>query len=765
MANTFVLDDASNFRIYRGRKEISLPFTVFKDYINEITYTFDVDNLKLSAFPQQTALDGQELVYVLKDGKYIPFKLDVVKGFITGSPITDQITPVLSSFPASPPLDGTETIRIRQGNAIRNTPISDLATYTGGGNIVTLGTLTLSGSLQVGVATSGTIIGATVGSTIVSNIPGITVDSAARTYSGTPTGSAATYANGLVETLAGATNTPKNSSISTTLQDEVLVVAGQSNGLTIGISGSGGLPAGWANTARVQYWNGATFVTYNPSGLSTWGPEAQYAMNWLAANAANTRKLYILKRAVSGSQLASIATYGNFGSAAKDWSRDAGSYYSDLKTDWTSVQAYFTTNSVSYTVGTVLWVQCEADSSNATVLAVYDTNEINIYNDIRTDIGNANTKIVTHRPSAIFGSYDPFGMLTKQQIVVANNPTKNLLFTPDGLAYQADTIHLAAASVNVMGGAMHDMTHGGLVPTNLAYVSSPIGTDSPENTSAGYLTCTCRDITGAVSWTLVGGSSEFVVSTSGLSSIGTIRVKTGATLVQGNYNLTVRATSPTGGTADLPVTVTVGAAGTGIWWNAASVLTLDYRNDQYRVNGTNYLGSAAFAAAPQWSAATNSVDLTGFMPSSATMLCEASVSPRNVNGSVPNALYALDDGPDGSATDEIFSLQRGAPSGSGYFIVVNKAGASQVSTTVTIITNYYQPLTAIKTAARIALNDMTFAINGTVATDDTSCLVPNITRLKLADRETGSRPWQGIIYKAELLNVATNDAGLITYTS
>jgi hypothetical protein len=82
-----------------------------------------------------------------------------------------------------------------------------------GSATITLNTLTLSGSLQIGTATSGTISGATAGSTITGNIPGITVNSAARTYSGTPTGSAATIANGLVETLAGATNTPNNSSI------------------------------------------------------------------------------------------------------------------------------------------------------------------------------------------------------------------------------------------------------------------------------------------------------------------------------------------------------------------------------------------------------------------------------------------------------------------------------------------------------------------------------------------------------------------------
>lgn len=77
----------------------------------------------------------------------------------------------------------------------------------------TLAALSLSGSLQMGVVASGSILGATAGSSIVSNIPGVAINSALRTYSGTPTGSAQTIANGLVETLAGATGSPKSSSI------------------------------------------------------------------------------------------------------------------------------------------------------------------------------------------------------------------------------------------------------------------------------------------------------------------------------------------------------------------------------------------------------------------------------------------------------------------------------------------------------------------------------------------------------------------------
>jgi len=125
-----------------------------------------------------------------------------------------------------------------------------IVAYNSGGATTTLGTLTLSGTLQNGVTTSGTIIGATTGSTITCNIPGITVNSAARTYSGTPYTTGA-IANGLVETLAGATNSPNNNSFTTAATDvpaagsrvaawyaEDLVAMGLGNNATVGTVGT-----------------------------------------------------------------------------------------------------------------------------------------------------------------------------------------------------------------------------------------------------------------------------------------------------------------------------------------------------------------------------------------------------------------------------------------------------------------------------------------------------------------------------------------------
>jgi hypothetical protein len=153
-----------------------------------------------------------------------------------------------------------------------------------GVTVITLGTLTLSGTLRIGTAASGTIIGATAGSTITGNIPGITINSGARTYSGTPTGSAATISNGLVETLTGASNTPNNSSI--TVAPVVVTISGTpSASATVGTSYSftpttangagtkvfsltGTLPAGLSFSTSTGAITGTPTTVQTASGLN-----------------------------------------------------------------------------------------------------------------------------------------------------------------------------------------------------------------------------------------------------------------------------------------------------------------------------------------------------------------------------------------------------------------------------------------------------------------------------------------------------------------
>jgi len=78
---------------------------------------------------------------------------------------------------------------------------------------VTLGTLTLSGALTVGTPSSGSITGATAGSTITDAVIGLTIDSQARTYIWDGTGTAGTVVDGLIETHPNATNSGRTSPV------------------------------------------------------------------------------------------------------------------------------------------------------------------------------------------------------------------------------------------------------------------------------------------------------------------------------------------------------------------------------------------------------------------------------------------------------------------------------------------------------------------------------------------------------------------------
>ncbi|QDZ07457.1 hypothetical protein FPZ24_08165 [Sphingomonas panacisoli] len=144
---------------------------------------------------------------------------------------------------------------------------------------VALQTLTLSGALQIGVATSGSIIGASAGSTIVGNIPGITVNSGARTYSGTPTGSAGVISNGLVETLAGAVGSPKSSAIS------VMAAAPGITAPVISQTSSAGVnPLLWTTAENATFFPGFFWNVQTATGANTTVAQANLLAGTTTAN-------------------------------------------------------------------------------------------------------------------------------------------------------------------------------------------------------------------------------------------------------------------------------------------------------------------------------------------------------------------------------------------------------------------------------------------------------------------------------------------------
>jgi hypothetical protein len=78
---------------------------------------------------------------------------------------------------------------------------------------VTLGTLALSATPKVGTPSTGSISGATTGSTITDTIAGLTVDSVSRTWTWDGTGRAGSFANGLIESHPAATNNNRASPV------------------------------------------------------------------------------------------------------------------------------------------------------------------------------------------------------------------------------------------------------------------------------------------------------------------------------------------------------------------------------------------------------------------------------------------------------------------------------------------------------------------------------------------------------------------------
>ncbi|MGJ3630228.1 hypothetical protein AB5I41_31530 [Sphingomonas sp. MMS24-JH45] len=106
-------------------------------------------------------------------------------------------------------ISGTPTTSTLSNIAITVTDGTSSATVLGLSIVIsatiTLGNLTLSGALQAGTASSGTIGGDLAGSAIMSNLTGLTVNSGARTYTFDGSAAAGSFGNALTETDARAT--------------------------------------------------------------------------------------------------------------------------------------------------------------------------------------------------------------------------------------------------------------------------------------------------------------------------------------------------------------------------------------------------------------------------------------------------------------------------------------------------------------------------------------------------------------------------------
>lgn len=260
---------------------------------------------------------------------------------------------------------------------------------------------------------------------------------------------------------------------------QMLVALGQSAMVAQGISGSSGLPSGWADTSRVQMWNGSAFATYSPAAAANWGPEVPYAKAWLDANPTGT--LYIVKSAVGNTQLGAISTYGAANGATQDWSV-AGTLYPPAKTAILAAKATFT----APVNVTALWIQGETDAMASNLATDYQTNLAALFARLRSDFGANKIIYSTANESRAW--------LYKDQIIsaqIANESSLDKCITGDNLALQSDHWHWTAPSVNSIGAALFTGVSGPHTATRTNTLSGITENCDPLITvSNGYLTAT-----------------------------------------------------------------------------------------------------------------------------------------------------------------------------------------------------------------------------------------------------------------------------------
>lgn len=236
--------------------------------------------------------------------------------------------------------------------------------------------------------------------------------------------------------------------------NQFLIVSGQSNSMAPGVSS---IPPAVAaiDSARVKIWNGSAFVGYvagtnsEPTGVypTKWGPEAQFAIEWLAAHATGT--LYIVKRGVDGT-------------AISTW--QPGQTNFDNQTTWV-VAARAALSAVTYTDAGVIWCQGESDAIVSQSLAdAYQAKLLTTIAGMRSAWGSGSLKV------AIMRIYD--ANMTYRSTVRA---AQNAVAYADPLAYLfntddqtlVDTYHYNNAGVLALGSrAYASLTTGATIESN-----------------------------------------------------------------------------------------------------------------------------------------------------------------------------------------------------------------------------------------------------------------------------------------------------------
>lgn len=243
------------------------------------------------------------------------------------------------------------------------------------------------------------------------------------------------------------------------MPDTHIILGGQSNAL--GFLNTGAAP--YTPTARVQIWadtnaDGTPDAwNYMNPGVNTgtlanptvWGPEVQFANDWLADHP--TGYLWIAKVAKGSTGLAQDA-------GAVDWSPNSTGEMFDFATaaiDAARANLNGTAYAFSQWDGT-LWMQGEDDALSATKAAAYQTNLGDFLDEIRSEwMEDASGAVVVGRITD--SSSLPYSLDVRVAQWAEDQADPNMAsFKTIGFAMQPDTVHYAASGHVALGAAFYD---------------------------------------------------------------------------------------------------------------------------------------------------------------------------------------------------------------------------------------------------------------------------------------------------------------------
>lgn len=266
--------------------------------------------------------------------------------------------------------------------------------------------------------------------------------------------------------------------------------------------------------------------------------------------------------------------------------------------------------------------------------------------------------------------------------------------------------------------------------------------------TSGVIGTATSNLTGSLTWSILGGGDARISINSSTGA-----VSTSSAIYSGNTAVfTVQVTNGTL-TIGFPFTAT----GTVSWALTGALVDVDYENDRAYLYGVNYnnVAHARTAGVIVNSGGLDRIALTG-LASIYTFAAKGTTHSVTAVGNTARYIASLDDATTnnlvyfgqfddaGTAKLRHSVVAAGVDNTGGLLKTATSAGTSS----------------AVRYAARVALNDVAVSFGGAAVMTDASVAFPTVTQIVVADRHDATRPWLGTVKRVAVVNATTSNANL-----